>query len=225
MNLIILDFDGTIHLEETPKLFLRILKRNRKLRIRVTMFYISISWVYVLYKFGLCHQLMVKKVLMGLSRLMSGMDYKEFDLFFATCMSEAKNNFSPECLKRIKIHLDNNDHLLILSSAFTGFISLVAEELGIKHWFGTELEIKDGYSTGRITTLLDGDEKVTMLKTFLQDIEKEGMSFDLSEAYAYADGTRDLPLLNLVGHPIAVNPDPGLRKIAFQRKWEIIDDI
>ncbi len=46
----------------------------------------------------------------------------------------------------------------------------------------------------------------------------------MDEAYAYADSIHDLPLLMLVGHPVAVNPDQGLLKEAKLRGWEIITD-
>lgn len=112
--------------------------------------------------------------------------------------------------------------VLLLSGAFSQFIALVAKKLGIKHWLGTELELKNGFVTGQVLSFISGAEKVTKLKEFLQAKEKAGVKFDLNESYAYADDFNDLPLLSLVGHPVAVNPDPKLYKLAVKRGWEII---
>jgi phosphoserine phosphatase len=71
-------------------------------------------------------------------------------------------------------------------------------------------------------SFISGPEKVTKLKEFLQAKEKAGINFDLNDSYAYADDFNDLPLLSLVGHPVAVNPDPKLYKLAVKRGWEII---
>lgn len=62
------------------------------------------------------------------------------------------------------------------------------------------------------------------LRTFLQEQKKVGVVFEIEEAFAYADSIQDLPLLALVGHPVAVNPDQELLNEAELRGWEIIKD-
>jgi hypothetical protein len=47
--------------------------------------------------------------------------------------------------------------------------------------------------------------------------------YDLAECYAYSDSQTDLPMLEIVGHPVAVNPDSELRKVAVERGWPIMD--
>ena len=73
MRLVIFDFDGTIHLKETPRIFLRVLNQDRGMRNKIIQFYTSVAWVYFLYRFGLCHQLMMKRVLSGITKIMRGM--------------------------------------------------------------------------------------------------------------------------------------------------------
>jgi phosphoserine phosphatase len=51
----------------------------------------------------------------------------------------------------------------------------------------------------------------------------EERGYDLADSYAYTDSHTDLPMLEIVGHPIAVNPDSELRKIAVEREWPISD--
>lgn len=224
MRLVIFDFDGTIHLKETPRLLLHVLSENRLMRIKIIKFYITVVWLYALSRIGLCQKLMIQRVMTGISKVMRGMTESQIDDFFKECLEVAKNSFSPVSLERVKMHIEANDQILLLSGAFSPFISLVAKELGIKFWLGTELELSAGECTGRIKSLLIGTSKVDALWSFLKTQENAGVFFDLDEAYAYADGVHDLPLLTLVGHPVAVNPDHELLKEAQRRGWEIICD-
>ncbi|HBW34962.1 MAG TPA: hypothetical protein DEF89_06240 [Desulfosporosinus sp.] len=136
----------------------------------------------------------------------------------------ARGSFSPVSLSRVKVHLESDDQILLLSGAFSQFVGSVARDLGMKFWLGTEIELSAGVCTGRITSIMNGPSKVLALRTFLQEQRKAGAVFDMSEAYAYADSIQDLPLLSLVGHPVAVNPDQELLKEAKLRGWEIIRD-
>lgn len=224
MGLVIFDFDGTIHLKETPRLFLRVLSKDKLMRKKIWKFYISMSWVYILYRFGLCRQLATRRVLSGITKMMSGMSETQIEEFFKQCLDLARGSFSPVSLSRVKAHLESDDQILLLSGAFSQFVALVARDLGMKFWLGTEIEIMAGVCTGRITSVMHGSSKVQALSTFLLEQKKAGTIFDMHEAYAYADSIQDLPLLALVEHPIAVNPDQELLKEANQRGWEIIRD-
>ncbi|KJR49521.1 Phosphoserine phosphatase [Desulfosporosinus sp. I2] len=224
MHLVIFDFDGTIHLEETPRIFLRVLSQDQGMRKKIRKFYISMSWVYILYRFGLCRQLAIRRVLSGIVKMMCGMSETQIDGFFKQCLELARESFSPISLSRLKAHLESNDQILLLSGAFSQFIALVARDLGMNSWLGTEIEIIDGVCTGQITSIMNGPSKVQALRTFLQKQTEAGVIFDMGEAYAYADSIYDLPLLMLCGHPVAVNPDQELLKEAKLRGWEIIWD-
>ena len=150
------------------------------------------------------------------------MNQTELDEFFGTCVTVAQKKFNPEIIKRIEHHLQSGAEVLILSGAFSPLLALVAKKLGIKYWLGTELKLMNGCCTGEILFFVSGPEKVFKLKEFLQAKAKAGIKFDLNESYAYADGFHDLPVLSLVGHPVAVNPDPKLYKVAVKKGWEII---
>jgi HAD superfamily hydrolase (TIGR01490 family) len=222
MQLIICDFDGTIYLEETPRLFLNVLARDAQKRNQVKALYLSFSWLYILYKLGLCRELMRRRTVDGIANILKGMTQTELNQIFDTCVAIAQKKFNPEIIKRIKDHLDSGAEVLLLSGAFSPFLNSVAEKLGIQYWLGTELELREGCITGGVLSFISGPEKVTKLKEFLQAKEKDGVKFDLNDSFAYADDFNDLPLLSLVGHPVAVNPDPKLHKLAVKRGWEII---
>ncbi|HZK83150.1 MAG TPA: HAD family phosphatase [Desulfosporosinus sp.] len=224
MRLVIFDFDGTIHLEETPRIFLRVLSQDKGMHKKIRKFYISMSWVYLLYRFGLCRQLAIRRVLSGIVKMMAGMSKTQIEGVFKQGLELARGSFSPVSLSRVKVHLDSNDQILLLSGAFSQFVALVARDLGMKFWLGTEIELLGGVCTGRITSIMNGHSKVQALRNFLQKQTEAGVVLDMGEAYAYADSIQDLPLLSLVGHPVAVNPDQELLKEAKLRGWEIIRD-
>jgi len=184
MRLVIFDFDGTIHLEETPRIFLRVLSQDKRMRKKIRSFYISKSWVYILYRFGLCRQLAIRRVLGGIVKMLGGMSASDIENFFKQGLELARGSFSPISLCRVKNHLKSDDQILLLSGAFSQFVALVARDLGMQFWLGTEIELSSGICTGRITSIMNGPSKVQALKTFLKEQKDAGVVFDMSEAYA-----------------------------------------
>jgi hypothetical protein len=78
--------------------------------------------------------------------------------------------------------------------------------------------VKDGKYTGALEFYAYGESKAEAIQEIA---EAEGI--DLSESYAYSDSITDRPMLEAVGHPVAVNPDRDLRKLAEKRGWQIRD--
>jgi phosphoserine phosphatase len=79
------------------------------------------------------------------------------------------------------------------------------------------LEREDGRLTGRVTPpVCYGQGKVVWAERFAAEHD-----VDLDAGYFYTDSISDLPLLERVGHPVAVNPDPRLRRLADKRGWPI----
>jgi HAD superfamily hydrolase (TIGR01490 family) len=93
----------------------------------------------------------------------------------------------------------------------------MAEYLGVAHMLCTRLEAEDGVLTGRVLEPLCFDEgKIYWVQQF---VEEEGV--DLARSYFYTDSVTDLPLLDLVGHPVVTNPDPILYRAAIRRRWPV----
>jgi len=110
-------------------------------------------------------------------------------------------------------------HLLGIVSASTQYaVGPLAAYLGIPgQYVSTHLESQDGRLTGRIVPpLCHGQGKVVWAERFAAE-----HGADLSVSYFYTDSITDLPLLERVGHPVAVNPDRKLRRLAKQRAWPI----
>ncbi|MGO3770591.1 MAG: HAD family hydrolase, partial [Vreelandella alkaliphila] len=90
--------------------------------------------------------------------------------------------------------------------------------LGVDDLIAVDPEIVDGRYTGRVAgTPSYREGKVTRLKQWL-----EGQEFTMDGAWFYSDSHNDLPLLEQVEHPVAVDPDDTLRKVAEERQWRIM---
>jgi len=95
----------------------------------------------------------------------------------------------------------------------------IAKLFGVEHLIASEPEMIGGRYTGKVAgTPSFAEGKVTRLEEWLPTIKLE-----LEDSFFYSDSHNDLPLLNLVDHPIAVNPDEKLRVIANERGWEILE--
>ncbi|SDK41048.1 HAD family hydrolase [Billgrantia gudaonensis] len=115
-------------------------------------------------------------------------------------------------------HRSRGDTLLIVTATNRFITGPIAQRLGVDDLIATEPEAIDGRYTGRVSgTPSYRDGKVTRLHEWLADKD-----LTLDDAWFYSDSHNDLPLLELVEHPVAVDPDPSLREVAEARGWKII---
>lgn len=115
-------------------------------------------------------------------------------------------------------HQQQGDTLLIITATNSFITTPIAEKLGIQNLIATEPEIVDGIYTGKVAGTPSYQQgKVERLMDWLNK-----HSQTLEGSYFYSDSHNDLPLLNLVDHPIAVDPDPKLQAIAQQKDWKIL---
>jgi HAD superfamily hydrolase (TIGR01490 family) len=113
-------------------------------------------------------------------------------------------------------------HLCAIVTSTNVFITApIAREFGVEHLLATELEVRDGRFTGRpLGTPAFREGKVTRLAQWLADQGRALASF--TAIWFYSDSQNDLPLLEHVTHPVAVDPDEVLRRQAVKRGWQII---
>lgn len=116
-------------------------------------------------------------------------------------------------------HLDRGQQVWLVTAAPIEIASVIARRLGLTGALGTVPEHIDGVYTGALVgEMLHGESKATAIREIA---EREGLVLD--ECYAYSDSSNDLPMLSLVGHPCAVNPDATLRSHAKAKGWRIRD--
>lgn len=118
----------------------------------------------------------------------------------------------------VRQHHEAGDRVVIITATNRFITAPIAARLGVDTLLATECEMQGGRYTGRLTdTPCFQEGKVTRIERWL---EETGQS--LQGSYFYSDSRNDLPLLERVTHPVAVDPDPILREIAGQRGWGII---
>ncbi len=119
--------------------------------------------------------------------------------------------------------IDKSKRLGLRQVLVTGAIDFtvvpLARHLGLDDWVCNRLEFVDGKATGRLLPpVMAAATKASWMRVYA---EREGLS--LSDCYSYSDSMSDLPMLSVVGHPAAVNPDYRLRNTALQHDWPILD--
>ncbi len=124
----------------------------------------------------------------------------------------------PEVLRVAYDHQDAGRPAFIVTAASQEMADLMAHVLVLEGGIGTRSEIKDGVYTGKA----DGPftYRGGKAEAIRQVAEEHGI--DLGASYAYSDSESDLPMLTVVGHPVAVNPDTALERIARERGWRIM---
>jgi putative phosphoserine phosphatase/1-acylglycerol-3-phosphate O-acyltransferase len=123
----------------------------------------------------------------------------------------------PDAARLVADHLAQSHVVAIVSGATAFVVRPIAARLGIEHILYTRLEVENGLFTGRVIEPICFEEgKIYWLQQF---IDEQGI--DLAKSFFYSDSITDLPLLDLVGHPVATNPDPLLYRAAVRRRWPV----
>lgn len=124
----------------------------------------------------------------------------------------------PKAMELIAKHREAGDKLVVITATNRFVTAPIVARLGIDTLLATECEIVDGRYSGRTTDVPCFREgKVTRLNRWLEENQ-----LNLDDSYFYSDSLNDLPLLEQVANPVAVDPDPKLRAEAEKRGWPVI---
>lgn len=125
----------------------------------------------------------------------------------------------PEMLEEVYGHQDAGRPTFIVSAAGDELVQLLARILYMDGGIGTTYEVTDeGFFTGELGgTFMYGEGKVEAIRRFASEHD-----IDLAESFAYSDSVSDLPMLRAVGHPVVVNPDEELARIAREEGWRVM---
>ena len=108
---------------------------------------------------------------------------------------------------------------VVVTGALDFSVAPLMEYLGVDDFAANRLEFVNGVATGRLLPpVLASATKASWIRTYA---ERHGLN--LSDSYAYSDSMSDLPMLSIVGHPAAVNPDMRLRQTALHHDWPILN--
>jgi HAD superfamily hydrolase (TIGR01490 family) len=123
-----------------------------------------------------------------------------------------------EAMDLVEEHLAAGRRVYIVSSSAEEIVFPLAQYLGIPYAIATKARVADGKYTGELEFYCYGEGK---REAILAEAGRQGL--DLAASYAYSDSITDVPMLEAVGHPHAVNPDKELRTLAEERGWAILD--
>ncbi|UTV29854.1 HAD family hydrolase [Photobacterium atrarenae] len=124
-----------------------------------------------------------------------------------------------DALSRIAWHKKRGDFILIISATGEHLVKPIAKLLGADDAIAINLEQINGIFTGKTTGTLSYQQgKVVRMKAWL-----EAQEIEFSGSYGYSDSINDLPMLDAVDRPFAVNPDPALALHAQMKDWTIMD--
>lgn len=122
-----------------------------------------------------------------------------------------------EAVSLMEEHRAAGRDIVIVSASGSELVEPIGELLGADHVIASQLEIVDGRYSGEISYYAYGPEKAVAMRRLADEL-----GYDLAECYGYSDSVTDVPMLEAVGFPHAVNPDRELRKIAAANGWPVL---
>lgn len=157
-------------------------------------------------------------VRLRVGEMISGVAVRELERLSPRILAGVLPRLYPEMLAKAWAHQDEGVRVYILTAASQEMADLLARVLAFDGGLGSRSEVVDGFYTGKAAGPFNYREgKLAVMKELAG---REGI--DLAASYAYSDSESDLPMLRGVGHPIAVNPDAELSRIAREEGWEVV---
>ncbi len=132
------------------------------------------------------------------------------DIISPTILSKAR--------ELLNSHQAKHDTLVIVTATIEFITRPIADMLGVEHLIAPVPEVVNGQHTGQLVGIPSlGPGKVTRLAEWVEE-----RALSMADSTFYSDSHNDIPLLEVVDHPVAVDPDPQLAEIARQRAWRVI---
>jgi HAD superfamily hydrolase (TIGR01490 family) len=207
------DVDGTLIERNSASLYMSHLRRTGQARRRDVA---RTLWYLLQYKLGL---LDIQSALATSMTWVRGRDEAAMEEDCRQWYAQEVRAFIfPTMAKLVEAHREAGHLPVILTSATRYLAEPLGADLGIRHHLVSQLVVENGRFTGEaVRPLCYGKGKVWWAERFAAEHD-----VDLASSYFYTDSITDLPVLDRVGHPRVVRPDPRLRRVAQQRGWQIL---
>ncbi|MEY3407595.1 MAG: hypothetical protein RL038_656 [Actinomycetota bacterium] len=159
-----------------------------------------------------------EKMRIYLSQMVAGWDVEHLKKIVEESLADKVTpSVHAEALDLIAKHKAEGDDVVIISASGDEIVQPISKLLEVDYAIGTRLEERDGKYTGEIAFYAYGEAKAEAIRRVAGE-----QNYDLSRCSAYSDSITDLPMLEAVGLPHAVNPDAELKQIAIERGWPIL---
>ncbi|MGQ0833286.1 MAG: HAD family hydrolase [Microthrixaceae bacterium] len=209
------DLDKTVIAKASMVAFSRPLHRAGMLSRRTML---RAAWGQLLYaQFGATPE-KLEKLRASVLQLTKGWDQAEVSSIVREQLADVIEPIVfDEALERIRDHQRQHHKVFIVSASPEEVVAPIAQLLGVDEAIATRAELDaDGRYSGRTERYVYAQDKVTAIEAAAS---RDGL--DLSRCWAYSDSATDIPMLSAVGHPVAVNPDRELAKVAKERGWPV----
>lgn len=222
MKLAVFDFDGTLFPKDTLPFLLKQWRIQKMSRLKLITISASVGGMYMRYKLGLCTGLsrehIRRKAMQRFTPIFNRMSKMDVDAFFERCAQLILSQLNTVVVDEMKKAKAEGSHTVLLSGGYQRLMDFVGASLGFDTVIATALHYKDGHvDAHQPLDIVCGDDKASHLRNKLNagDVIWEAST-------AYADSLSDLSILNLVGIPVAVNPDPELKIEAEKAGWRLL---
>ncbi|WNF38153.1 HAD-IB family hydrolase [Bacillaceae bacterium IKA-2] len=219
MKVAIFDFDGTLYPDETFPLMMEHLKKHPIYSKKYRFFITKISLMYAGYKCKFYSEQKMKEYSMRsyISSFQKN-SKSEIDHFFVDLGTKMSSDLSKSVLQKLEQHHKDGYYIMLVSGAFLPLLEVVAKNLPIDCLIGTSIPYKNKQFDNKTPVMhVHGELKKDQIYASLANDY-----IDWENSFAYGDSFSDLGVLELVGNPIAVKPEPRLLEIATIRKWEVM---
>ncbi len=159
------------------------------------------------------------KIRESVLKVTKGWDHNEVRALVAETINDViEPLIYAEALELIDHHLGQGDEVWLVSMSPAEIVEPFAELLGITGAISSRSKIDEfGKFTGEMEFFAQGPNKAVAMRELAQQRD-----IDLEQSFAYSDSETDVPMLEVVGHPFAVNPDRQLTKVAHDNDWPIL---
>lgn len=222
MKLAVFDFDGTLYPKDTLPFLLTQWRKQKMSRGRFLRACLSVGGMYVRYKLGLyppgSHEAVRRAALNRFTPIFHGMTAKASDAFFERSARLILPQLNAAVVDAMAQAKAQGFHTVLLSGGYQRLMDFVGAALGFDTVIATALHYTDGrVDASRALDIVCGDDKAVTLRSRFAD-----RRVDWQASAAYADSLSDAALFELVGTPVAVNPEPELKELAARRGWRVL---
>jgi len=217
------DVDGTLIKGHVWRGLIKYHRQRKMKRLFLWLFAFTHYPLWFLAKLGFWDEVRFRvKWMEDFAGIFKGLKREEMrDILSAVLENELEQEIRADLLDTLREHQAKNHIVVLVSGTFEDLLRLLGEKIGVEHLLGTKVEFSEGRCTGRVIgSACMGSEKVRRIQEL---INEKGLEVDLSSSFAYADSISDLPLLEWVGNPVAVEPEEKLQAIAQERGWQIME--
>jgi HAD superfamily hydrolase (TIGR01490 family) len=210
------DLDKTVIAKSSALAFGRPLYRDGLISRRDV---VKSAYAQLMFRLGGTDEQAMARTRDYLAALCKGWKVEQVQQIVAETLEELINPYVyAEAAILIGEHQAAGRDVVLVSASGDEMVRPIGALLGVTDIIATRMGIVDGRFSGEVEFYAAGSRKVDGVRELADE-----RGYDLSECYAYSDSSSDLPLLEAVGHPSAVNPDRTLRRVALERSWPVLE--